>query len=119
MADGNSRMADGRGRHGNHRRGSEHYRWNSERMYSSDGYVLVRVGVEHPLADPNGYAYEHLLVWVSAGLPPPGPGELIHHKDEDKSNNRLDNFELLTRGEHNRHHNAERGRDGNGRFLPT
>lgn len=107
-----------KGVHGNHRRGSSHYRWNGEKMLSSEGYKKIRVGVSHPLADPNGYAYEHLLVWCAAGKPRPENGQLIHHKNEDKLDNRLENLELTTRSEHNAHHNAERGRDSKGRFLP-
>lgn len=48
-------------------KGSNHGRWNHEKLISSHGYVKIRVGKGHPLADPNGYAYEHLLVWVAAG----------------------------------------------------
>lgn len=36
--------------------GPSHGRWNDDRMIASNGYVKLRVGVEHPLADPNGYA---------------------------------------------------------------
>ena len=77
-------------------------------MICEEGYVKIRVGVDHPLADPNGYAYEHLVVWVSAGNPPPGPGQLIHHNDEDRQNNRISNLELKSRSRHNAEHNAKR-----------
>jgi len=100
---------DGRGKHRNHIKGSKHHRWNASRMLSEHGYVKVRVGQAHPVADPNGYAYEHLIVWLSAGRSAPAPGEVIHHKDEDKTNNQLDNLELVTRGEHNKIHNHRRG----------
>jgi hypothetical protein len=80
--------------------------------------VKVRVGKGHPLADPNGYAYEHLVVWCAAGRPRPGDGETLHHRNEAKTDNRIGNLELLTRSAHNAHHNAERGRDGLGRFEP-
>lgn len=94
----------GRGRHGNHARGSAHHRWNSGRMLSEHGYVKIRVGKEHPLADPNGYAYEHLLVWIAAGRRPPGQGQTLHHENEDKTDNRLENLELLTRPDHAAEH---------------
>lgn len=103
---------------GHHKAGSDHPRWNDGKIMSSDGYVKVRVGIEHPLADPNGYAYEHLLVWVSAGHPRPPPGWLLHHGNEDKADNRLSNLELMTKVEHNRRHMAERARDARGRVLP-
>jgi hypothetical protein len=101
----------------NTKRGADHHRWSSGRILNEDGYVKVRVGVDHPLADPNGYAYEHLVVWCAAGRLRPGPGETLHHENEDKTDNRIGNLELLTRGEHNAHHIAERGRRQNGQFA--
>lgn len=109
---------DTRGRHGNHARGPKHPRWSDEKIISDEGYVKVRVGCEHPLADPNGYAYEHLVVWASAGNPLPGPGELLHHKDENRQNNRIGNLELKTRSAHGSAHIASRERDTLGRLLP-
>ncbi len=96
--------------------GPDHYRWNNGRIISDDGYVKVRVGVGHPLADPNGYAYEHLVVWCSAGNARPSNDETLHHRNEDKTDNRIGNLELLTRGDHNSLHIAERGRRPNGQF---
>lgn len=102
------------------RRGSSHPRWNHHLLISSHGYVKVRVGKGHRLADRNGYAYEHILIWWrgTAYERVPGDGEIIHHKNGDKTDNRLENLELMTRGEHNRIHLLNRGRDSNGRFLP-
>ena len=74
------------------------------------------MGVDHPLADPIGYAYEHLIVWAAAGRTLPGPGDLLHHKNEDKQDNRIGNLELKTRPDHNAHHNAIRGRNELGQF---
>lgn len=102
--------------HGNTKRGADHHRWSAGRMLSSEGYVKVRVGPEHPLSDPNGYTYEHLLVWCAAGNPRPSEGETLHHRNENKTDNRLANLQLLTRGEHNAIHIAERGRRDNGQF---
>ena len=101
----------------NTRRGAAHCRWNSDLILSEHGYVRVRVGVEHPLADPNGYAYEHLVVWCAAGHARPGAGELLHHKNEDKTDNRYSNLELTGRSEHSAHHIAARRRDATGRLL--
>ena len=103
-----SQLPDGRGKHSNHAKGPQCHRWNNKKMISTEGYVKVRVGKDHPLSDPNGYAYEHLLVWASAGNPLPAAGELLHHKDENKENNRIDNLELKTRSGHNAEHNAKR-----------
>lgn len=87
-------------------------------MISEHGYVKLRVGKDHPLADICGYAYEHSIVWAAAGRPAPMSSESIHHKDEDKTNNRIENLELKTRSDHAAHHDAIRGRDAEGRFMP-
>lgn len=113
----NRRNGDMRGRHGNHARGPAHPRWKGGRIVASNGYVKVRVGKEHPLADPIGYAYEHLLVWVKAGNPKPESGESLHHKNGVKTDNRLENLELLTQSQHVTLHNMERTRDEQGRFI--
>ena len=86
-------------------RGRRHHRWSDEKVLSSHGYVKVRVGPEHPLADPNGYAYEHLMVWLTAGRRAPGADEILHHENRDKTDNRLSNLHLVTRAEHGLEHN--------------
>lgn len=86
--------------------GKDHPKWNSDRMIASTGYAKVRVGREHPLADPNGYTYEHLLVWVAAGRERPGPDHVIHHENGDKLDNRIENLRLLSRREHAEEHHA-------------
>lgn len=101
----------------NHARGSAHPRWNPGRIISTEGYVLVRLGIGHPLADSRGYAYEHLVVWASAGRRMPKPDELLHHDNEDKTDNRLDNLKLIKRAVHSQIHAAESERDALGRFA--
>ena len=110
--------ADKRGKHGNHSRGEKHPRWNNDKIVSQHGYIKIRVGTNHPLSDPNGYAYEHLLVWISAGNNPPASDELLHHRNGNKKDNRYINLKLVKRTEHNSLHLSERGRDSLGRFLP-
>ena len=101
------------------RSSANHPRWNSNaRMVTKDGYVKIRVGRDHPLADPNGYVYEHLLVWVSAGRSRPARNQLLHHKNEHRDDNRLQNLAMMPRPDHNRLHMAKRKRGPDGRVLP-
>lgn len=103
---------DGRGRHGNHASGSQHARWNGGRMMDRSGYVMIRVGKGHPLSDPNGYVREHVIVMCSAIGRRLGPGEVVHHRNGDRADNRLENLELMLIAEHNRAHPRPRGTDG-------
>lgn len=97
--------------------GARNGRWNNGRMISSHGYVLVRVGKDHPLGNSRGVAYEHWVVWAASGRPMPKAHETIHHRDSCKTNNRLDNLEVISRSEHARLHAIERRRRKNGTFA--
>lgn len=106
-----------RGKHGNHVRGEEHPRWNEDRLLSSQGYVLVRVPKDHHLSMGNGYAYEHQLVAEQMLGRRLMPGEIVHHKDRDPTNNDPANLEVLdSQSEHMREHLEDFERDEYGRY---
>ena len=98
-------------------KGALHPRWNPARIVASTGYVKVRVGTTHPLADSKGYCYEHRLVWTGAGRTFDRPGVVLHHLNGDKLDNRLENLQMLLRAEHTRIHLLERGRNADGTFA--
>lgn len=107
-----------KGVHNNHAKASKQHRWKPGSRQGSTGHVKVRVGKGHPLADPNGWAYEHIVVWVAAGNDRPTRSEVIHHINEDKTDNRIENLRLMTRSDHNRLHIAARARcNKSGRLM--
>lgn len=72
---------------------------------SSHGYVLVRVGKDHHLADANGEAYEHRLVAERILGRELKPGEIIHHKNGIKTDNSPENIAVMIGNEgHGVHH---------------
>jgi len=105
-----------KGVHPNHLQGDEHYRWNRGRLRHSEGYALLRVGREHPLADPNGYAKEHHVVWVAAGNPRPRRDQVLRFKNGDKGDCRIENLVLSPRRLLLARNNVGIGQDERGRF---
>ncbi len=106
-----------KGTHKNHPKADRQHRWSNDRMIGSNGYVKLRVGRGHPLADPNGYAYEHTVIWVAAGNPRPKRGEVLRHKNEVKSDSRIENLVLFTRTKHSRTNMSSVLKDPRGRMM--
>lgn len=84
--------------------GARNPNWRGGRSIASSGYVLVRVGVGHPLADVRGYAYEHRLVAEKKIGRPLRDDEHVHHVDHDKTNNDPSNLDVVTIAEHRARH---------------
>lgn len=77
------------------------------RHTADNGYVRVWCP-GHPEAHADGYAYEHRKMWHDTHGPIPA-GFQVHHRNEQRDDNRLDNFELKRAGVHQREHAEERG----------
>lgn len=69
--------------------------WKGGRSVASNGYVLIRVGKEHHLADVRGYAYEHRLVAEQKLGRRLMKGEIPHHINGVKTDNRPENIEVV------------------------
>lgn len=78
--------------------GSKNPRWTGGRHKTQAGYISVRAP-DHPLADNRGYVKEHRMVWYDANGPIPKRWH-IHHKNGDKTDNILENLELMTHRAH-------------------
>lgn len=101
--------------------GAKNGMWQGGRTVASNGYVLVRVGPEHHLADVRGYAYEHRVVAEGVIGRRLRRGEQVHHKNGNKQDNRPDNLEVLgSFAEHRvKHRTREYGRRRPGQENPT
>lgn len=83
--------------------------WKGGRSVASNGYVLIRVGVAHHLADVRGYAYEHRLVAEGKLGRRLVSGEQVHHLDGNRANNDSANIEVVESLAHHRvHHRTQK-----------
>ena len=72
----------------------------------SMGYVYLYVPY-HPNANSEGYYAEHRLVMETTLGRHLTSDELVHHKNEIKEDNRIENLELTNISKHMRYHNSE------------
>ena len=62
----------------------------------------------HPVANSDGYALEHRKVLYDAGVELPAYAH-VHHVNEDKADNRLENLEVKSARDHVVDHATARG----------
>lgn len=74
------------------------------RKFHSLGYVLV-YEPSNPSSDRGGYVLEHRLVMERHLGRHLRSDEIVHHLNENKADNRLENLEIVTRGNHAKLHN--------------
>lgn len=71
-------------------------------------YELVIAPPEYPGKRYRGrYCYKHHLVWWKHTGELPGKGELIHHRNENKMDNRFGNLKKEVKSDHTRHHHVK------------
>lgn len=68
---------------------------DARKVIASNGYVLVRVGRQHHLADCRGYAYEHRLIAERKIGRRLRKGEIAHHINGNKQDNRDENIDVV------------------------
>ena len=77
----------------------------------ADGYISIYFP-DHPKSNKDGYIMEHDLImecylgrWLK-------DDEIVHHRNKIRSDNRIENLELMTFKDHARLHALERHRKG-------
>lgn len=86
-----------------HQQGPRNVSWNGGRTIDKHGYVLVR-RPDHPAANNSGYVREHRLVAEQVLGRSLLPTEVVHHVNDDPSDNRPENLMVY---ETNAQHLAE------------
>ena len=79
--------------------GSKNNFWKGGRVKTEKGYVLI-YKPEHPYAKSKAYVLEHRLVMEKHLGRYLNPDELVHHKNGISDDNRIENLELVTFGQH-------------------
>jgi len=83
--------------------GERSSRWNGGKL-TRYGRIFRFIGKGEPMADVNGYAAEHRLVFAKAIGRPLTKAEQVHHMDFNPANNDIANLLILTRSTHRRLH---------------
>ena len=76
----------------------------------SNGYIYEH-RPNHPLADNRGRVLQHRRIWFDRYGEMP-KDQIIHHKNGDRTDNRLSNLQLMSRGEHVFKHRLGTGKVG-------
>jgi hypothetical protein len=91
---------------GHMNRGAGNGKWNGGVVVDVRGYRLVYMP-DHPRAQqPNGYILEHRLIAERVLGRELSEDEEVHHINEDRSDNRLENLTVLSRRDHRLLHNG-------------
>jgi hypothetical protein len=84
------------------KRGPASHKWKGGKFKSSDGYIFISMP-DHRDADKDGYILEHRYIWEQANGPLK-PGQVVHHINGIRDDNRIENLIAITRSAHSKHH---------------
>jgi hypothetical protein len=80
-------------------KGSNNPNWKGGKVDNGSGYLMIkRLGYQS--AKKDGYVYEHRLVMEEHLGRKLESYEIVHHKNGNKKDNRIENLEVITQSEH-------------------
>jgi len=96
--------------------GSRNGNWKGGVSYDGLGYKMI-YKPNHPYAKNKKYVYKHRIVMEEKLGRYLKTNEIVHHRNVNITDNRLDNLELLTKSEHMKKHFLDRKRNRKGQFI--
>lgn len=84
--------------------------WEIKKSIKKGDYMYALVP-EHPFATKNGYVLYHRIIVENYLGRLLNSHEVVHHKNHNKFDNRIENLEVLTSKEHAKIHGLEHGRE--------
>lgn len=88
-------------------KGSRSYMWKGGTAIDN-GYIIIKIYPNnsfYEMANASGYIREHRLIIAKHLNRCLKSTEIVHHKNGIKTDNKLENLELLTNGKHSKDHN--------------
>lgn len=85
--------------------GPKNPRWNGGRSTSGDGRIAILIP-DHPYANSRGYVYESRLIMEKHIGRYLLPSERIHHINNNKFDNRIENLKIVSFKEHAQVHHG-------------
>lgn len=82
--------------------------WKIEKIVSKGDYNYALIK-DHPFATENGYVLEHRIIMENHLNRILNPNEVVHHINESKKDNRIENLQLMKVGEHESMHGLQKG----------
>lgn len=103
-------------------RGEANPNWAGGQWISNEGRVFIRVPDDerhlHPTIRKDGYIQRYQYVWNTHHPDDPVRiGDVIHHLNEDRTDDRIENLEKTTQPEHARNHGLGRRHTDESRKL--
>ncbi len=84
--------------------GKDKWNWTGGWYFTRDGYVMVQ-RKDHPRANYKGYVWEHVLIMEAMIKRFLEPGEVVHHCNGNRADNRPFNLRLFASpSEHGKYH---------------
>ena len=87
------------------KKGEDHYRWGGGVKLDSSGYVRLHKP-DHPFCDVKGYVKEHRLEMEKHIYRYLKPEEVVHHMNEDKIDNKIENLKLFPNNKIHMHYHG-------------